>query len=91
MPREAEADKATLREWQAALEQLTGAPTGDEAVALLDLFPADDSSAFGPAWSLLHHIEATPDWAAVRPALDDRSWWVTSMRERDERARGTSA
>ena len=59
-----------------AIEGLPPLLTGDEAVALVAILPPDDSTAFGLAWSLLHAVEASPEWP-VWGALDDRSWWVT--------------
>ena len=72
-----------------AIDSLSGPPTSEEALALLDLFPSDESTSFGLAWSILHLVESSPYWP-VRSALDDRNWWVTQLRERAERADSNS-
>jgi hypothetical protein len=78
-------DEQSARQYQDAIDALPAAPTAEEAVALLGIFPPDDSSSFGLAWSILHVIEASPEWP-VWPALDDRNWWITHLRESCERA-----
>jgi hypothetical protein len=78
-------DETGARTYVEALDELTEAPTVAEAVALVGLLPPDESTALGLAWSLVHAIEASPEWP-VWSALDDRNWWVTYLRERCERA-----
>jgi hypothetical protein len=77
-------DEAAARLYEEAIDALP-VPTGDEATALLSIFPPDDSTSFGLAWSILHAVEASPAWP-VWDALDDRNWWVSHLRERCERA-----
>ena len=78
-------DETGARPYVEALDQLTETPTAEEAVALVALLPPDESTALGLAWSLVHAIEASPEWP-VWSALDDRNWWVTCLRERCKRA-----
>jgi hypothetical protein len=85
LPASDELDEETARRYGDAIAALPEAPTADEAVALIDLFPPDDSTAFGLAWSILHKIESSPYWP-VWSALDDRNSWATRLRLRCERA-----
>ena len=86
LPADDDLDEATARKYDEAIDGPSAeTPTIEEAVALLGVFPPDDSTAFGLAWSLLHMIEASPGWPP-RSALDDRNWWVTYLRERNERS-----
>ena len=85
LPADADLDEVNARPYAEALDALTEAPTAEEAVALVGLFPPDESTSLGFAWSLAHAIEASPDWP-IWSALDDRNWWVTYLRERCERA-----
>lgn len=78
-----ELDELRIRANVEALDALPPpALEDDEAVALLDLFPTDDSTVYGVAWGLLHAVESAPGWPI---ALDDRSWWAKYLRERAER------
>lgn len=74
----------TVQAFERLVRSLEAPASDDEARALLDVFPRDDSSLFGLAWSLLAFIETAPNWPDAA-ALDDRSWWVTFLRERAER------
>jgi hypothetical protein len=67
-----------------AIDGLPSSLTAAEAVALTSILPADDSTSFGLAWSVLHAIEAASGWP-IWSALDDRNWWVTLLRKRGER------
>src|SRR5438552_4354457 len=81
MPGEANADADVVSRFQEVVEALPERATDDEAVALLDVFPADDDSLFGLAWAVLHLIETAPGWPLM-DALDGRSWWVSFLRQR---------
>ena len=78
-------DEETAGQYARAIDSLPPTPTEDEVVVLLGIFPPDDSTAFGLAWSVLHAIEAAPAWP-MWSVLDDRNSWVTFLRERCERA-----
>ena len=63
LPADDDLDEATARKYDEAIDGPSAeTPTIEEAVALLGVFPPDDSTAFGLAWSLLHMIEASPGW-----------------------------
>jgi hypothetical protein len=76
-------DEAAASQFANAIDGLPASPMCEEAAALVAILPPDDSTAFGMAWSILHAIEASPDWP-VWSELDDRSWWVTLLRQRCE-------
>lgn len=42
--------------------QLTGPYGEDDVRALFSLLPADDDSAYGLNWAILHAIESSPVW-----------------------------
>jgi len=85
LPADDDLDEDAARRYVGAIDSLPPLPTAEEAVALVAIFPPDDSTAFGLAWSILHTIEASPSWP-VWSALDDRNWWVSYLRERCVRA-----
>jgi hypothetical protein len=84
MPLEHDADPDTLERYETATKALAAPATHAEATALLAVLPAGEDSCFGLAWALLHFIETAPNWPEGQP-LDDRSHWVTYLRERAER------
>lgn len=63
-----------------AIERLP-TPTAEEASALVDLLPPDESTSFGLAWSLVHAIESCPEWP-VWDALGDETPWQSVLQER---------
>jgi hypothetical protein len=67
--------------WQEALNRLPDAPIGEEAAALVDLLPPDETTSFGFAWTLVHAIESSPDWP-VETALQSRTWWQSLLQDR---------
>jgi hypothetical protein len=71
----------------AELEHVVGdliqPPTEEDARAAVGLFPPDESSCFGLAWTLLHFIEKAPGWPYPE-VLDNRNSWVQYLRERAE-------
>ncbi|MBS2939748.1 hypothetical protein KDN32_18560 [Nocardioides sp. J2M5] len=74
-------DEQSAQRYETAIRTLPDGASADEAVALVDMLPSDDSTAFGLAWSVLHAIEASPAWP-LWDALDDRNWWVSFLRDR---------
>ena len=80
LPDEDSAGQADLDERVALLDEIgLERPTRDEVLALLPLFPADDNTCFGLAWTLLHIVESSPDWP-VWDALDDMSGeWAETL------------
>lgn len=85
LPAEEGLDEEEACRFVDAIDALQSAPTAEEAVALVSVLPPDDSTSLGLAWSVLHAIEAAPEWP-IWSALDDRNWWVTLLRKRCERA-----
>jgi hypothetical protein len=83
IPVDAQLDEQTARRFTEAIDGLSSPPTAEEAAALLDILPIDESTSFGLAWSLVHVIESSPDWP-LGSALNDRSWWVTTLRQRSD-------
>jgi hypothetical protein len=86
LPNEDVDDEPLWVAWEQAVRALQPPATNEEALAVLDVFPQGEDSAYGLAWSILHFAESAPDWP-VDGVLDDRSPWVVRMRERCERAR----
>jgi hypothetical protein len=72
LPADDALDQEVASRFVEAIDGLPACPTGEEAAALVAILPPDDSTAFGLAWSLLHAIEASPEWP-VWGALDDRN------------------
>jgi hypothetical protein len=81
-------DEVRVRAWVDALDAVQPRRLSDEeAIALLDCFPLDDSIVYEVAWSLLHAIESTfPYTPDLLSQLDDRSWWTRHLRERAARS-----
>jgi hypothetical protein len=71
------------QQYEEALKHLPK-PTGEEAAALVDLLPGDETTSFGLAWTLVHTIESSPDWP-VWTALDDRTPWRALLLDRAQR------
>jgi hypothetical protein len=78
-------DENVVRRWVEALDGLDARLTDEEAVALLVCFPPDRSDLYEVAWGLLHAVESAPYGPTLLAQLDDRSSWVTYLRERAER------
>jgi hypothetical protein len=82
LPDEGQADVAHLQAVESALAQVDCPVTGEEALALLSIFPTDESSCFGLAWSILHLVETAPDWPLAQARLHAANPWVRTMLER---------
>ena len=54
----------------------------DDIRALIPLLPQDGDTAFGLNWSVLHAVEAAPDWPLWDTLRDPRSEWVRIFRLR---------
>ena len=83
LPSEEIGDDAFWIPWEKAVRALIDPATDEEAAAVLDVLPSGEDSAYALAWHLLHFAESAPSWEL----RDDRSYWVTFMRERAERGR----
>lgn len=84
LPADNALNEEAAQQYVAAIDALPTLPTAEEVLALVGILPPDDSTSFGLAWSILHAIEASPAWP-LWSALDDRTWWITYLRERCER------
>jgi hypothetical protein len=73
----AQLDAATKR-----IDALTYPLGFDDIRALISLLPQDGDTASGLNWSILHAIEATPDWPLWDTLGDERSEWVRIFRLR---------
>lgn len=69
------ADGTALERWEALLAQTSGPLSDAEAALLAPLFPADDSDAFGLAWTLVHLLESAPSWANGELTQDIPAHW----------------
>jgi hypothetical protein len=70
LPTALDTPQADLDRWVRLLDEARlQAPTADEIPSLLGLFPVGDDTAFGLAWTVLHAVEACPDWP-IWDALD---------------------
>ncbi|MFT4226529.1 hypothetical protein [Micropruina sp.] len=58
-----------LERWEDLADQVSKPLSDDEARALAASFPANDSDAFGTAWTLVHLLESAPGWP-IEDALD---------------------
>lgn len=61
--------------------------TLEEALALLDIFPATEETYHGLAWSVVHFIESAPGWSDKAVAPDDSRYWPEFLRGRAIRGR----
>jgi hypothetical protein len=80
MPSES-GDEAVWAGWHEAVEALRPPATDEEARALVQVLPRDDSSGFGLAWAVVHFIESAPNWPLADAFVEDGSW-VQFLRER---------
>ena len=78
-------DATQAERYEETLSRLPDDPTAEEALALVNLLPPDDSTEFGLAWTIIHAIERSGDWP-VWEALDDGTPWRRELRQRVERA-----
>lgn len=86
LPTEDVGDDSLWESWERSVRALAMPATDEEAAAVLGVLPPGEDSAYALAWHLLHFIESAPSWPNW-DLLDDRSWWVTFLRERAERGR----
>jgi hypothetical protein len=53
----------------------------EEVDGLLGILPIEEDDAFGLAWSVLHQVEASPEWST--PRLNEaHGYWGGMLRER---------
>ena len=54
----------------------------DDVSALISLLPASGDTAFGLNWTVLHAIEAAPEWPLWDMLRDEGNDWVLHFRQR---------
>jgi len=82
LPSDERADVERLQAIESALAQVKRPLAAEEALALLSIFPTDESSCFGLAWAVLHLIETAPGWPLAQARLHAANPWVRTMLER---------
>lgn len=82
LPDEEAAEVARLQAFESALAEVERPITGEEALALLSIFPSGESSCFGLAWSVLHLVETAPGWPLAQARLYAANPWVRTMLQR---------
>jgi hypothetical protein len=60
----------------ALLDALTHPLAPDDIAALTSLLPADGDDACGLNWTVLHAVEASPDWPRWELLTDTAHEWV---------------
>jgi hypothetical protein len=58
------------------LDNLVHPLSSDDIRALMGLLPAEGDLAYGLNWTILHAIEASPDWPLWDTLTDGNSEWV---------------
>ena len=56
--------------------------SSDDINALLPLLPDDGDTASGINWTILHAIEASPEWPMWEALKDERNEWVQILLSR---------
>ncbi|MGX5843743.1 hypothetical protein ACWGTI_23780 [Mesorhizobium sp. ArgA1] len=67
---------------QTCIESLVLPLSADDISALISLLPADGDTAYGLNWSILHVVEAAPEWPLWDMLGDEGNDWVRSFRQR---------
>lgn len=67
---------------QRCIEALVPPLSADDISALISVLPANGDTAYGLNWSILHMIEAAPDWPVWDMLRDSENDWVISFRQR---------
>jgi hypothetical protein len=67
---------------QTCIESLVRPLSADDVSALISLLPADGDTAYGLNWSILHAVEATPEWPLWDMLRDEGNDWVRRFRQR---------
>lgn len=68
--------QSKLDEAVAMLDALTHPLAPDDITALTSLLPADGDDACGLNWTVLHAVEASPDWPRWDLLADTANEWV---------------
>lgn len=71
-----ELDVLRLRQAEGLLKALPRQLSADDIRSLVSLFPNEGNTAFGLNWTILHAIEAAPDWPLWDALSDHSNEWV---------------
>jgi len=71
--------QAKMDEAVALLDGLSFPLALDDIAALMSLLPADGDDGCGLNWTILHSIEASPDWPIWDLLGDTQSEWVDTF------------
>jgi len=71
-----------LRRQQQLLEQIVAPVDDARALELLNLFPSDESDAFGLAWTLVHLVESAPGWPIQDAIVQAPPYWGSVLMAR---------
>lgn len=75
-------DAEQINAAQTRIESLVPPLSADDIGALISLLPADGDTAYGLNWSILHAVEAAPEWPLWDMLRDEENEWVRSFRQR---------
>jgi hypothetical protein len=67
---------------QTCIESLIPPLSADDISPLISLLPADGDTAYGLNWSILHAVEAAPEWPLWDMLRDEGNDWVRRFRQR---------
>lgn len=74
--------QSKMDEAVALLDALSHPLAPDDTTALMTLLPADGDDACGLNWTILHWVEASPDWPRWDLLSDTKNEWVDILRVR---------
>lgn len=75
-------DQDQLDQATALLDELRHPLSADDIEALIYLLPADGDTAHGLNWTILHAIEASPEWPIWRLLRDPDHEWIDLLKVR---------
>ncbi|MBE1710884.1 MULTISPECIES: hypothetical protein [Mesorhizobium] len=67
---------------QKCIEALVLPLSTDDVSGLISLLPADGDTAYGLNWSILHAVEAAPEWPLWDMIRDEGNDWVRRFCQR---------
>ena len=71
-----------LGRWEELAGQISQPLSDDEVTVLAGLLPADESDAFGMAWTLTHVLESAPGWPVPGALESAPAYWGGVLRTR---------
>ncbi|MEJ6395678.1 hypothetical protein V8J82_20635 [Gymnodinialimonas sp. 2305UL16-5] len=75
-------DFALIEQAHPYIDALPAHPTRDDVAALLSMLPANGDTASGLNWTILHRIEASPDWPIWDLLDQPEHEWHQILRQR---------